>query len=194
MCSTYVFMHLTTASGCSYSLLTTHQPYVPIVTCTAFCVSPSIKIGNAFQPEPPTKNLDCYLAIKDAQEKEDFSVLTGEAKTIYNNIQSFFNGNNSLWSWKCGYWPDGDKAVYETMNTYVENDMILFNSFSGAPTDSMRMNSQLDLFSAKQSEIFTAIINGSKTVDAGYNELVAYWTTMHGEQMTEEVNAWYSGA
>ncbi len=147
-----------------------------------------------FQPEPPTKNLDCYLAIKDAQEKEDFSVLTGEAKTIYNNIQSFFNGNNSLWSWKCGYWPDGDKAVYQTMNTYVENDMILFNSFSGAPTDSMRMNSQLDLFSAKQSEIFTAIINGSKTVDAGYNELVAYWTTMHGEQMTEEVNAWYSGA
>ena len=77
------------------------------------------------------------------------------------------------------------------MNTYVEEDRILYNAFSGAPTDTMRLNSQMDLFSAKQGEIFTAIINGTKDVDAGYNELVAYWNTMHGDQMTEEVNAWY---
>ncbi len=145
-----------------------------------------------FQPEPPTKNLDCYLAIKEAQANgDDFASLTGEAATIYGNIRNFFDGNSSLWSWKVGYWPDGDKAVYESMNTYVEENRILYNAFSGAPTDTMRLNSQMDLFSAKQGEIFTAIINGTKDVDAGYNELVAYWNTMHGDQMTEEVNAWY---
>jgi len=141
-----------------------------------------------FNPEPPTKNLDAYLAIKRFKEDESSGPLTGEAKAIYDNIQDFSNGNKNKWSWVVGYNPD--EAVYEAMNKYYENDMFIYDKFSGPPTKSMP--TKYILMNQNTMEVFTRIINGSSPLSE-FDSFVTQWKNMGGNDITKEVNEWYYG-
>ena len=136
-------------------------------------------------PEPPTKNLDAYLKIKEAKENNSFDSLTGEAKQIYNQITSIKNGKGNLWSWDKGYNPDSD-CVYESMNYYVTNNLIKYNEFVGAPTKTMA--SKITLISKEENKVFVNIITGSSDISA-FDQFVQTFEKLGGKTITEEVNA-----
>lgn len=136
-------------------------------------------------PEPPTKNLDAYLMIKQAKENNSLDSLVGEAKQIYNQIESFKNGKTNLWSWDKGYNPDSD-CVYESMDYYVKNQLIKYNGFVGAPTKTMA--SKITLISKEENKVFVNIITGSSSIDA-FDQFVQTFEKLGGKTITDEVNA-----
>ncbi len=147
--------------------------------------------------EPPRKNLDAYLAIKNAKADGTLDELTGEAKTIYSFIKRYLEGGDkTLWSWYNGYWPNEEKnTTYEVMNHYVENDLILLNKFTGAQTKTMYSPiPRMAQISDKANEVFTNIIRAGNPsdIDAQWNTLLSYFETMKGQDITREVNEWYN--
>ncbi|MEG2159050.1 MAG: hypothetical protein RRY18_04150, partial [Clostridia bacterium] len=153
------------------------------------------------KPEPPTKNLDAYLAIKNAKNNNQLDSLVGEPLSIYKNIQLYLNQSGAGWtkmkSWVTGYWPDnttkGYNAVYEQMNDYVSNKRIIRDLFVGTPTKSMGVGgSQMTLINKKQNECFTKMIMAKNDSDFDnlWNEWISYWNIMNGDKITDEVNAW----
>lgn len=145
--------------------------------------------------EPPRKNLQAYLDIKAAKAANDFTMLTGEAKTIYGYIQDYLNGNKGLWSWYNGYWPNEDaNTVFEQMNYYVQNDLILLNKFTGAQTETMRAQSRMTLIENKANEIYTSMIMAANAsaFNACWDELQTFYSNYGGAKITNEVNLWYS--
>ncbi|MEG2015283.1 MAG: extracellular solute-binding protein, partial [Clostridia bacterium] len=50
------------------------------------------------KPEPPTKNLDAYLAIKNAKNNNQLDSLVGEPLSIYKNIQLYLNQSGAGWT------------------------------------------------------------------------------------------------
>ena len=136
-------------------------------------------------PEPPTKNLDAYLEIKKAMNEQSTTSLKGEAKQIYQQIQSYLDGKDSLWSWSKGYNPE-NKCVYETMNYYVENELIKYDEYVGAPTDTM--SDKYTLIQKEQNKVFVNIITGAASVDT-FDTFVETFGKLGGTQITNEVNA-----
>jgi len=138
-------------------------------------------------PEPPTKNLDAYLSIKNAIENETEDTLVGEAKQIFDQIQKFEAGDKKFWSWSKGYNPL-DEPVYESMKFYHDNELFQYNQYNTAPTETMV--DRMSFLQDEQNRVFTGIINGTKSLD-DFDKFVDDWNRLGGEDITKEVNDWY---
>lgn len=73
----------------------------------------------------------------------------------------------------------------------LEQDSIsLKNMFTGPATATMK--SKMDYLNKIESQVLNEIIYGKKEVSA-FDEFVATWKSSGGDQITQEVNAWYDG-
>ncbi|MCL2867377.1 MAG: extracellular solute-binding protein [Clostridia bacterium] len=96
-------------------------------------------------------------------------------------------------TWKDQYW--GITMLWEAMFSGIDvfreaggNDIVTFNKFVGAPTESMTTyKGYLDKL---EQETFTKIIVGELPLDA-FEDFVNQFYAFGGTEMTEEVNAWY---
>ena len=73
------------------------------------------------------------------------------------------------------------------MDYYVKNNLILFNAFYGAPTETMV--SRLSTLEDLRNEVFTKIIMGASPIDA-FDTFVRDWKRQGGDDITREVNEW----
>lgn len=137
-------------------------------------------------PYPPLKNYDAFMAIDNARKAGDMSVLEGEPKVIQGNIDAFAEGDTSQWGWEKIYGVDG---VFGVLDGYIQNDQLLREKFVGAPTETMV--ERLSTLEKMEVEAFVKIIMGESSIDA-YDEFVENWYNLGGEQITSEVNEWYS--
>lgn len=138
-------------------------------------------------PEQPLKNLMAYKQLKAARENGTLDQITGEAASIQNNIDAYYNGDQSFWGWKKIYDADG---VYVHALEYEANNAFYYEKFAGATTETMveRQSALDDL----ELECFIKIIMGAEPVEY-FDEFVANWNNLGGEQITAEVNEWYEG-
>jgi len=136
-------------------------------------------------PTPPTKNLDAFLAIREAVENDTTDQLEGEAKVVYGRVKAHEDGDESLWGWERIYGADG---VFGIMKEYVDQDLFIRNEFNGAPTPTMVEKDAT--LTQLQDEAFTKIILGDADIDE-FDTFVEDWEKLGGKEITQEVNEWY---
>ena len=71
----------------------------------------------------------------------------------------------------------------------ADNGLIIMSSYYNDPTPTMIK--KWSSLQAMQEETFTKIISGSAPVDS-FDEFVASWNRLGGEDITKEVNEWYA--
>jgi putative aldouronate transport system substrate-binding protein len=136
----------------------------------------------------PLKNVNSMLAVKDALQSKDVSKLQGEQKAMYDNVDKFLKGDQSMWGWYKVFGPDGVGLTTEPAIKYMlDNHLYVQNKFVGAPTKTMvQANSTL---SKLQEETYIKMIMEDKADE--FDKFVNSWNKLGGEQITKEVNEWY---
>ncbi|WP_338555598.1 extracellular solute-binding protein [Paenibacillus sp. KS-LC4] len=138
------------------------------------------------QPYPPFKNLNAFKEIAAARSNQTLDQLTGEAKSIQNNIKAFENGDTSQWGWPKIY---GENGVYRHSVDYVANDQFKLESFAGSPTKTMA--EKQSTLKSLEKEVFVKLIMGAAPIDE-FDKFVENWNKLGGADMTKEVNEWYA--
>ena len=101
----------------------------------------------------------------------------------WKQIEAYKSGDRSQWQIWMIY---GDPSCsMRLLNDYLENDMLLYSEFSGAPTATM-VSSGAVLGAQRDTEFTKMITQGN--VSAVFDSFVENWNRLGGEQMTREVN------
>ena len=83
----------------------------------------------------------------------------------------------------------GPKGTQEAVTYAMENDGYLVSAYTGAPTEGMnKYNANLKTL---EEQMITNIIKGEKPISY-FDEFVTQWKKNGGDQITQEVNKWYS--
>lgn len=140
------------------------------------------------QPAPTRKNLELFRTLDEVRKTGDKPKLSGEAKAVQQKLDAYASGSKegfALWGWERIYGPEGAEEV---VDQYDKNNQFLFDKFAGAPTATMvERQSTLEKM---QNEIFVKIILGAP-IDS-FDKFVEDWNKLGGEQMTKEVNDYYT--
>ena len=134
---------------------------------------------------PHRKNLDIHLNVVKAEETGDTSGFKPEGMHNYEQILQYKNeGVQANWKMDRIF---GVNGAFAQLYKMWQKDLFMPNEFYGVPTDSMTSKSAtlLDL----KNEVFTKIIMGSPLSD--FDKFVEDWKNLGGDQITEEINAWY---
>lgn len=140
--------------------------------------------------ESATKNTMQYEQISEAIQTGDSTRVTFPiAKRRYEMVKSYYDeGNLDGWAFAKVFGPDGGQSI---ISYYKENDLTLMDKFIVAPTQSMiDKGATLDKLEA---EVFLKIILGEAPAD-DFDKFVEDWKNLGGNDITEEVNEWYSNA
>ena len=80
----------------------------------------------------------------------------------------------------------------DTAEGYViageHRDELISNLFNGEPTETMKKN--WEQLQTMEKQTYTNIIYGNEPIEA-FDTFVEEWKAQGGDQITEEVNAWY---
>nr|WP_274652147.1 extracellular solute-binding protein [Paenibacillus humicola] len=139
-------------------------------------------------PYPARKNLDAYRQLDKARRTGSASILKDEARAIQKNIDTYRSGNQDKelgWGWERTYGPSGAFAI---LDHYEKNNQLLYESFVGAPTETM-IEKQF-ILDDLMNDSFMNIILGRPVDD--FDRFAREWRRLGGDQITAEVNAWYS--
>lgn len=139
-------------------------------------------------PSPTRKNLEAFRQIEAANRSGNNALMKDEAKYIKKRMDTYLSGKDSGdsgWGWLKTYGPTG---AFSIIDQYEKNDQLLYESFVGAPTDTMIDKQQI--LSDLQNETYFNIILGRPINE--FDEFVNNWYKLGGDKMTDEVNQWYA--
>lgn len=134
------------------------------------------------------KNLKAHYDCVEAVEKKDPSLLNGEFRVYYDSIMSYKAGN--IVEGYSGQKIFGDDmSSYTVIDYYYKNDLVMMDAFFGTPTETM--SQKLTLVTDAVAEYYTKVIMGIESLD-NFDEFVAECNALGLDQITEEVNTWYT--
>lgn len=139
-------------------------------------------------PYPARKNMEAYHQLEEARKTGDYSKLDAEAKAIQKNITTYLSGSGNTeigWGWERTYGEQGSMAI---IDQYEKNNQLFYESFVGAPTETMI--EKQTILNEIQLHVYTDIILGRPIEE--FDRFVEQWKKLGGNQITEEVNQWYS--
>ena len=139
-------------------------------------------------PFPAAKNLDAYRKLEEARRRGDQSILNDEARFIQKKIDAYMRGapdRESGWGWEKTYGPNGAMSI---LDMYEQQNMLLFEQFVGAPTETM-MEKKFILDNLKHDAFVNIMLGNS--IDE-FDQFVQDWLKLGGHQITTEVNQWYA--
>lgn len=139
-------------------------------------------------PFPVQKNLEAFRELETFRRTGDASVLQDEAKTIQKRIAAYEAGgadSETGWGWERTYGPSG---AFSILDGYERKSQLLYESFVGAPTETMI--EKQNILNNLQIDAFLDIIQGRPLSE--FDNFVAQWNKLGGEQITAEVNDWYA--
>ncbi|AZN41660.1 extracellular solute-binding protein [Paenibacillus albus] len=134
------------------------------------------------QSWPTTKDIPDNLdAVRGALSSSDASKLNSEQNGIYASIKAFNDGDIVK-----GY---ATARQYDAFDVIKRDDLSnqQFSLFYGAPTPTMVEKKQA--LDKMEQEAFTKIIMGAAPI-AEFDNFVANWKKLGGDQITQEVNDW----
>ncbi len=137
-------------------------------------------------PSPTRKNLEAYRQIEESRKSGNYAKLKDEAVYIKKRMDDYLSGGagESGWGWYKTYGPNG---AFSIINEYEKNNQLLYESFVGAPTDTMIDKQQI--LNDLQNETYMNIILGRPIDD--FDQFVKDWYKLGGDKITAEVNQWY---
>lgn len=135
---------------------------------------------------PIDKNINAHLNIVDALKTKDTGKLNDEEKGYYDDMIQYPE-NKESWARLRVFGPEG--SSFSVIDHYAKNKLAIYDNFTGAPSPTMLTRGTLldDL----QSQVFTKIIMGEVSIDE-FDKFVDEWFKLGGQEITNEVNAWYS--
>lgn len=137
--------------------------------------------------EFPGKNHTLYQNSVRALETGDTTALTGEEVLIYNWMKAYRDEHDlTRWGIWLSYGPDSSCSL---IDYYVDNDLYELNLYYGNPTQSI-LDNQAVLDKLFKDYAYKIII-GELPLDA-YDEFIQKWYEQGGQQITDDVNAWYA--
>lgn len=131
---------------------------------------------------PANKNVKAQDEVEQALKTGDTSGLELEAKLFYDDIMDYRNGNLDKWHMERIFGPESSQGV---IKYYRDNDLIVMNEFIYAPTRTM--NTKQATLDKLRAETFLKIIYGNLSIDE-FDNFVANWKKLGGDQITQEVN------
>ncbi|NIK68081.1 extracellular solute-binding protein [Paenibacillus sp. BK720] len=137
-------------------------------------------------PSPTRKNLEAFRQIEESRKSGNYAKLKDEAVYIKKRMDDYLSGKagESGWGWFKTYGPTG---AFSIIDEYEKNNQLLYESFVGAPTDTM-IDKQQILYDL-QNETYMNIILGRPIDD--FDQFVKDWYKLGGDKITAEVNQWY---
>lgn len=133
----------------------------------------------------PNQNLG-RVYIEEAAKNKDPSKVTPNDMPIYDGFVSYYGGDNKNYIWERTFSKEGGAGI---SNYYHDHDLGLMDRYYGAPTSSMTTyGATLD---SMMKETFTKVIMGAAPIDE-IDAFNAKWKQLGGDQITKEVNDWYS--
>ncbi|WP_010268407.1 extracellular solute-binding protein [Paenibacillus senegalensis] len=138
------------------------------------------------QIDPLNVNLEAFKQVQEALEKGDGSHLGFPASVHYDRLTQYYDGDKTLWFATAVFGPEGS---YSVIDYYNKNNLGLYSEFQGAATPTM--SQKMASLKKMQDETFTKIIMGQSPISA-FDKFVEDWKKLGGDQITEEVNEWYS--
>lgn len=132
-------------------------------------------------------NVNIYKAITEVMESgdENLDALTPHQRNFYARIKLYLDGDMEWWDQYQGFGPEGSGPVLES---YIENNQFIMNEFYSSPTKTMaKRGANLQKI---ELEMMTEIIKGG-SLDL-FDEYVENWKKLGGDDITKEVNEWYS--
>ncbi|WP_367649746.1 extracellular solute-binding protein [Paenibacillus sp. NEAU-GSW1] len=138
-------------------------------------------------PSPTRKNLEAYRQIEDARKTGNMANMKDEAIYIKKRMDVYLSGEDvgeSGWGWLKTYGPTG---AFSIIDQYEKNNQLLYESFVGAPTDTMIDKQQI--LNDLQDQTYMNIILGRPIDD--FDQFVQEWYKLGGDKITDEVNQWY---
>lgn len=141
------------------------------------------------QTQMPLKNVMAFRDIEKAKADGTTDSLIGEAKSIWDKLNKYYSGEGSSmdWGWERIYGPE--PSSYASIDKMISENRIYINRFSGAPTETM--TEKMSTLESMRDETYTKIIMGDSSIDE-FDAFVENFNKLGGEQITEEVNAWYA--
>lgn len=140
------------------------------------------------------QNLDTHKNCLEAIEKNDASSLSSIEMSYYEKMMNARNGSvlSADWCMDAIY---GEEGAFTVLEKCEEEKSYLYNAFYGAPTETMATKgsnivSNAGQLSKMENEVFTKIIMGAPIET--FDDFVEDWNRLGGEQITTEVNEWYS--
>lgn len=137
--------------------------------------------------DSPTRVLDDWYNLCEALEKDDQSILFPSAATYWPEVKAYIDGDSSA-SGSYGMMGPEDSA-YAAMAYYYENDMFVFDEFTGSPTATM--GSKRSIVNDKVYEYYTKVIMGTASLD-DWDSFVDELNNLGLADITTEVNEWYA--
>lgn len=135
----------------------------------------------------PTQTLDDWYDVCEALEKDDTSVLSPSAATYYPDVKGFIDGDPTLAGPYAMMGPEN--SAFAAMAQYYENDLFVFDKFTGSPTKTM--GSKMSLVDDKIYEYYTKVIMGTASLD-DWDSFIQEVNDLGLADITAEVNEWYA--
>ncbi len=135
---------------------------------------------------PAWKNLDITRALAEPLEKRDPSTLTAEQEANYNMIVDYLDNGNTA---TAGYYlVFGKGGTYDHIGTMYDEGRIVVSEYKSLPTDTMteKWKDLNDNLSAAMQKV---VMGEDISV---FDTAVETWKSTGGDQITQEVNDWYS--
>lgn len=135
----------------------------------------------------PTQVIDDWYNVCEALEKNDPSLLTPSAATYYPDVKGFIDGDPTLAGPYAMMGPEN--SAYCAMAQYYENDMFVFDAFTGSPTKTM--GSKESIVNDKIYEYYTKVIMGTASLN-DWDAFIQEVNNLGLADITAEVNEWYA--
>lgn len=137
--------------------------------------------------EPAKKNLTAHYNVVEALETGDTSKMNLEEQGYYDRIKLYEAGDREHYGDAHIF---GTPSSFDIIDKYVQSDDYLYDKFYGSPTQTMvERNATLQ---AMEEEVFTNIIMG-ESIEA-FDKFVEDWKNLGGDDITKELNEWYSSS
>ena len=133
----------------------------------------------------PWKNLDDWKADAEAIKTGDTSKLSPSATANYNFIKAGQAGDRANLAYDLVF---GLNGTYKYINDLKDSNRIVVEAYQSLPTDT-QVTKGNDLNTTLDAAIMKVIMGDDIST---FDKAVAAWKTGGGDQITKEVNDWYS--
>ncbi|MCM3337659.1 extracellular solute-binding protein [Paenibacillus sp. MER TA 81-3] len=136
---------------------------------------------------PHNQTNDNGEVLPKAIQNKDASILTTkEHRTRYGRAMKYVEGDISMW-WE--YLISGPNGSLSLVPKMKQDNLFEQTKFYGAPTPTMVEKGAI--LNKKRDEVFVKIIMNQVPIEQ-FDQFVADWKKLGGDQITAEVNEWYA--
>lgn len=131
-------------------------------------------------------NLNTYQNLMEAySNNDDTSLLKGKAVVYWNNLHG-----DGQWEWEHMFGP-GEHTAGKVLEEAYDNDLLFYDAYYGIQSTYMR--DRMPTITDEQLIAFTKMINGELSVEEGFEQWKETFSSLGGDEITQEVNEWYQG-